>query len=1008
MTSSKLPTAFVLLPVLFLAGASAAAAQIQPHPRFTPEIEGFVENFKPGGQDFKGQITPLAPEESLKRLHPAEGYVVELVASEPAVRQPIDMRFDDRGRLWVVQYLQYPFPAGLTISAYDQYLRAEYDRVSAPPPHHFRGADKVTILEDKDGDGRFETHKDFVDGLNMATSAVPVHGGVWVLQSPYLLFYADKNGDDIPDGDPEVHLTGFGLEDTHSLASNMHVGPDGWLYGATGSTTNLDIQGIRLLGQGIWRYHPGTKIFEVFAEGGGNTFSFEFDKYGRAYSGTNNGGTRGLHYAQGATYIKGWTKHGPAMNPFIFGFFEHMGHEGYTQRFPQTFIFYEGGTMPKLDGQIVVGMSLTNRVQASRVFKDTSTFRTEDSIPLITSDDRAFRPVDIEDGPDGGIYIADWYDVRLSHLNPKDTWDKTNGRIFRIMPRDFARAAAVDLRKVSTPDLIRYLGHANRWYREHARELLAHRPDPIGPTLLGLLAQNNDAALEALWVLNLRGELDEAQLRKTLGHPHEHVRRWAVRLLGDQNSVNAETQAALVVLARGETAVEVRSQLASSAKRLPTGQAFPIIRELLAHDEDVDDRHIPLLIWWAIESKANTGREEIVALVKDPAIWKTKIFAKYIAERVGMRYTADQGPNQYYVLKQGVYTGWQIDRFPEYLNRNLDLCARLLSAAPSPENSDRIVAGMAEGLVGGEVAGAPKSLKAIVGQLWSSRPHTSDLVTLAARLGQPGAMAEAVAMVKAGKAKPAEQQQLVDLFAATGSPEALPVVGDLLRKEKNEQRRTKLLGAVGGFEQPAAAELIIELYPTLGPRLQIVAQRMLSEKPLWSLAMLQRMNLGTFKPGVLSSSNLAAIRGHRNSQINGLLSSYQKNTTTDPAERMAEQLYEQGKTAFTLNCAACHQENGQGLVGLAPSLVASPFVQQGELAMARIVLQGKENPGRGFVMPPLKHLDDGQIAAAITYVRREFGNQSGMVTPAKVAEIRAATAARQNPWTDPELVSLKK
>jgi glucose/arabinose dehydrogenase len=116
-----------------------------------------------------------------------------------------------------------------------------------------------------------------------------------------------------------------------------------------------------------------------------------------------------------------------------------MKHEGYGQRFPQAFMIYEGGAMPALEGEIVVGMAMTNRIQPSRLLRDTSSFRTVDETALVTTDDKTFRPVDIELGPDGAIYVADWSDVRLSHLNPTDTWDKTNGRIFRIAPKNFAR-----------------------------------------------------------------------------------------------------------------------------------------------------------------------------------------------------------------------------------------------------------------------------------------------------------------------------------------------------------------------------------------------------------------------------------------------------------------------------------------------------------------------------------------------------------------------------------------
>ena len=138
-------------PVLFLSTALlwsniAGVAQTPESKRFAPEVETLVENFKAGGSSVAGKNPALTPAESLKLLHPAEGYAVELAASEPVVRQPIDMSFDDRGRLWVVQYLQYPFPAGVTITSYDQYMRAEFDQISPPPPHHFRGADKITIL----------------------------------------------------------------------------------------------------------------------------------------------------------------------------------------------------------------------------------------------------------------------------------------------------------------------------------------------------------------------------------------------------------------------------------------------------------------------------------------------------------------------------------------------------------------------------------------------------------------------------------------------------------------------------------------------------------------------------------------------------------------------------------------------------------------------------------------------------------------------------------------------
>ena len=218
------------------------------------------------------------------------------------IRQPIDLHFDDRGRLWVVQYLQYPFPAGL-----DHHLvrsvpaRALHAACRRRHPTTSAARTRSRVLEDTDGDGVFDSHKDVITGLNITTSVLTGRGGVWVMNPPYLLFYRDRTGDGLPDGDPEVRLQGFGLEDTHSLANSLTWGPDGWLYGVHGSTSTARSGASRFSGRRCGAITPSTDAFELFAEGGGNPWTLSFDSKGRAFSGDNGGNSRGLSLGAGRT-----------------------------------------------------------------------------------------------------------------------------------------------------------------------------------------------------------------------------------------------------------------------------------------------------------------------------------------------------------------------------------------------------------------------------------------------------------------------------------------------------------------------------------------------------------------------------------------------------------------------------------------------------------------------------------------------------------------------------------
>ena len=407
----------------------------------------------------------------------------------------------------------------------------------------------------------------------------------------------------------------------------------------SGDTKTTDFQG-----QAIWRYQPETHRFEIFAEGGGNTFGLEFDDAGRAYSGTNWGKYRGLHFVQGGYYLKSWGKHGPLTNPYAFGYFDHMPHTGNADRLSHTFIVYGGGLLGnEYTGKIISPNPLQSRIQVTRLEPLGSSYKTIEEPFMVTCDDGWFRPVDLKAGPDGALYVADFYECRISHVDPRDTWDRSTGRIFRVRPADWKPGLKrFDLGTASGAELVQKLASSNRWERTMAREMLALHPDPsVIPMLRKMLLVNGQPALEALWALKAVGGLTSEAYGIAMQNAYAPVRMWAARLQGDTRGKPIETIDYLLDLEKKETDPQVRSQLASTAKRLVASQALPLIQHMLTRDEDANDVHIPLLLWWAVEDKAASHPQETVEELTKPDLWQHPLAQNVVLPRLARRYAAD-------------------------------------------------------------------------------------------------------------------------------------------------------------------------------------------------------------------------------------------------------------------------------------------------------------------------------------------------------------------------------
>ena len=868
------------------------------------------------------------PGEAVRRMSVLEGFEVSLVAAEPLVRQPVAIEFDDRGRLWVVQYLQYPNPAGLKRVKVDRYSRTVYDRIPEPPPAGPKGADRITILEDTDGDGLADTARDFVSGLNLATGLAFGHGGVYVLQTPYLLFYPDRDRDDIPDGDPEVLLSGFGMEDAHSVANSLTWGPDGWLYGCQGSTVTARVRDIEFQ-QGVWRYHPISRRFELFCEGGGNSWGLDFDGNGDLIYSTNVGGFRMLHGVQGGYYWKSFGKHGALHNPYTFGYFDHVPHRNFQGGHVTVGgIVYQGDSFPeRFRGKYICGDLLGHGVQWHELQPMGSTFSSAHGGILLDPKDTWFAPSDLTLGPDGAIYVADWQDQRTAHPDPDAEWDRSNGRVYRLQARGAMPAAAPRFLELPSVQLAGLLSSGNNWVVRQARRTLAERRDPLlNPELRRLIFEHpgSNKALEALWALHVNGGFGERIAEQLLDHENPRVRRWTVRLLGDEDRVSPRIARKLLALAETEPDVRVRSQIASTAQRLPVG--LFLAHRLLKRNLDAADTHLPLLLWWAVERHAISGMDSALELFSSPSAWEAPMIRNVIQERLMRRYAG------------------------EGTSAALSACARLLASAPNTHYQDRLMAALDQGLQrrfgppgsgsGDLYAGyaavernpppapptagrIPEDLETQIAARWSSETTDTNLVRVAARLGRPSAHERALELVMDAKAPLEVRVSMLQLLAQIGQPTCLEPVLTLVGSAGPEEVRLIGLDVLQRFDSERVGEALTTLYPTFKGRARVRAREVLMSRKAWALAFLSRIERDVLLEIPVDQVRSVALFRDKtlDDQVRKIWGTISPGT---PEEKLAEMRRLNndlrapggeagpGRELFQRLCAGCHRLFGEG------------------------------------------------------------------------------------------------
>lgn len=855
------------------------------------------------------QDAPLSPDKAASRIKLPPGFTATLFAGEPDVVQPIAMTFDDRGRLWVVECLSYP------------------DWLTDPKA---AGHDRVLIFDDRDGDGRFDERKVFLDDGRNLSGIELGFGGVWLCSTPNLVFVPDADSDDVPDGPQQTVLDGWDLKARHNVFNGLAWGPDGWLYGLNGILSESRVgrpgtpDGERVaINCGVWRYHPARRTFEVVAHGTTNPWGIDFDEYGQAFF-TNCVIHHLWQVVPGARYQRMF---GQDFNPHTYGLMascaDHIHWGGGPWQSSRGGVGEHnapGGGHAHSGAMIYLGDNwpdeyrgnlFTCNLHGSRVNRDLferagSTCVAHHGRDFLLANDPWFRGLVIKYGPDGGVYLTDWCDTGECH--DYDEVQRSNGRIYKVTYGKI-KPRREDLRSLDDLSLARLQTHRNDWQVAHARRILQER------ALAGRLSGEARAELRegmrkhsrvpdrlrAVWALHVTGGLTAAETDELLASPDEDVRGWGVRLAVEREP-SADVLERLAELAAGDPSPRVRLELASALQRLPLERRWEIARRLLAHSDDADDACLPLMDWYAVEPLVAADAERALALALDARI---PLVRQFLARRLASGIPAD-------VTKQSAAA--------------LTPLARVLARVDDDQTRLDLLRGVHEALAGRRRVLMPPDWPAVYDTLLKSRAaEVVEQATLLSLMFGDRRAAARLRRTMFDEAAPIDERQRA--VAALVQHRGDDLAELLERLLATPAMRGPALRGLAAFGDDSVPTIILRSYGKLTAAERADALATLAARPKFALALLDAIEGGAVPRGDLSAFTARQLAGMKDDAVVRRLAEVwgvvrdtsadktalvEKNKARLTPERLKEADRSRGRLVYDRNCAACHKLFGEG------------------------------------------------------------------------------------------------
>lgn len=577
----------------------------------------------------------LSGEDAVKEMEVPVGFNVQLAASEPDVVRPIAMAIDDRGRIWIAEAHTYP--------------------EKAPEGE---GGDRLLIFEDTTGDGKLDSRKIFMEGLNLISGFELGFGGVWVGAAPELLYIPIDESGDKPAGPPEVLLDGWGYQDTHETLNSFRWGPDGWLYGTHGVFTHSNVgepgapeSERQKINGGVWRYHPTRHEFEVFANGTSNPWGIDFNDYGHSFI-TACVIPHMFHIVRGARYDRQAGEH---FNQYTYNdiqtIADHVHWVG--DRGPHAgnyrsgsaggghahagAMFYMGNDHWGLDRNAIWMNNIHGyRVNTDHIEREGSGYSASHGEDFLKTHDSWSQWLDYRIDSAGSVFAIDWYDKNQCHSPNADVHDKTLGRIYKIS-HEKDEWVQTDLTEKSSLELVDLQLEENEFYVRHARRLLQERgaDDEVHQALGKMFKENPDITrkLRALWALYVTEGVSESDLLELTNHGNEYVRSWAVQLIADDGEINQQALDRFADMAENDPSAMVRLQLASALLQIEPEKRWETVEGLVTWSEDADDHNLPLMLWYAAEPLAELDAERAADLAMSTEL---PYILSYTIQRIGV------------------------------------------------------------------------------------------------------------------------------------------------------------------------------------------------------------------------------------------------------------------------------------------------------------------------------------------------------------------------------------